>query len=33
MGQEMQWVTREQLGSLTLPPADAELVDLLIRRG
>jgi 8-oxo-dGTP diphosphatase len=32
MGQEMQWVAREQLGSLTLPPADAELVDLLTGR-
>jgi len=32
MGQEMQWVAREQLGSLTLPPADKELVDLLTGR-
>jgi 8-oxo-dGTP diphosphatase len=32
MGQEMQWVAREQLGSLTLPPADEELVDLLTGR-
>jgi 8-oxo-dGTP diphosphatase len=32
MGQEMQWVAREQLGSLTLPPADAELVNLLTGR-
>jgi 8-oxo-dGTP diphosphatase len=32
LGQEMQWVAREQLGSLTLPPADAELVDLLTGR-
>lgn len=33
LGQEMQWVTREQLGSLALPPADTELVELLMRRG
>jgi 8-oxo-dGTP diphosphatase len=33
LGQEMRWVTREQLVSLTLPPADAKLVDLLVRRG
>jgi mutator protein MutT len=32
LGQEMQWVTREQLGSLALPPADAELVEILLRR-
>ena len=32
MGQEMQWVAREQLGSLTLPPGDKELVDLLTGR-
>jgi mutator protein MutT len=32
MGQEMQWVAREELGSLTLPPADEELVDLLTGR-
>lgn len=32
LGQEMQWVTREELHSLTLPPADAELVALLTRR-
>jgi 8-oxo-dGTP diphosphatase len=32
LGQEMQWVTREQLGSLKLPPADVELVDLLTGR-
>jgi 8-oxo-dGTP diphosphatase len=31
MGQEMQWVAREQLVSLTLPPADSELVNLLTR--
>ena len=32
LGQEMQWVTRRQLASLTLPPADAELVELLTRQ-
>jgi len=32
MGQEMQWVAREQLGSLTLPQGDKELVDLLTGR-
>jgi mutator protein MutT len=32
MGQEMQWVAREQLGSLTLPPGDKALVDLLTGR-
>ena len=32
MGQEMQWVARAQLGSLTLPPGDKELVDLLTGR-
>jgi 8-oxo-dGTP diphosphatase len=31
LGQEMQWVTREQLESLALPPADAELVSMLTR--
>jgi 8-oxo-dGTP diphosphatase len=31
LGQEMQWVAREQLASLTLPPADAQLVELLAR--
>lgn len=32
LGQEMQWVARKELHSLTLPPADAELVALLTRR-
>ena len=32
LGQETQWVAREQLGALTLPPADAELVELLTRQ-
>jgi mutator protein MutT len=26
LGQEMRWVTREELKSLELPPADAELI-------
>lgn len=29
LGQEMCWVTRSELGSLTFPPADAELITLL----
>ena len=29
LGQEMRWVPRAELRSLGLPPADAELVDLL----
>ena len=32
LGQEMQWVPREELGSLKLPPADDELVALLTFR-
>lgn len=31
LGQEMQWVRRETLSSLRLPPADDELVSLLTR--
>ena len=31
-GQEMRWVTREDLGQLQFPPADEELIQLLIRR-
>jgi 8-oxo-dGTP diphosphatase len=26
IGQEMRWVTREELGTLQFPPADAELI-------
>jgi len=33
MNQEMQWVAREALASLKLPPADDELVALLTRGG
>lgn len=32
MGQEMRWVARGDLASIPLPPADAELVRLLILR-
>ena len=32
LGQEMQWIRREDLASLTLPPADDELVALLTRQ-
>jgi 8-oxo-dGTP diphosphatase len=31
LGQEMRWVSRQDLASLALPPADAELVQLLTR--
>ena len=31
LGQEMRWVARAELASLDLPPADAELIDLLAR--
>ena len=31
LGQEMRWVTRRELASLPLPPADADLVELLTR--
>ena len=31
LGQEMQWIPREDLRSLKLPPADDELVRLLMR--
>jgi 8-oxo-dGTP diphosphatase len=30
LGQEMRWVTRADLGSLTFPPADDELIARLI---
>jgi 8-oxo-dGTP diphosphatase len=30
LNQEMRWVTREQLRSLEFPPADAELIRLLV---
>ncbi len=31
MGQEMRWVTRDGLGDLPFPPADAELIEWLRR--
>jgi 8-oxo-dGTP diphosphatase len=31
LGQDMQWIRREDLRSLKLPPADDELVSLLMR--
>jgi hypothetical protein len=31
MSQEMQWVPRDALASLKLPPADDELVALLMK--
>jgi 8-oxo-dGTP diphosphatase len=33
LGQEMQWVTRQELRGLQLPPADDELIELLNRPG
>jgi 8-oxo-dGTP diphosphatase len=30
LGQEMRWVPRPELASLQLPPADAELIGLLV---
>jgi mutator protein MutT len=32
LGQEIRWVTRTELPSLEFPPADAELIEMLIRR-
>jgi len=31
LGQQMRWVTREELAELSFPPADAELIRLLTR--
>jgi mutator protein MutT len=31
LGQEMRWVPRRELGALEFPPADAELIQLLMR--
>lgn len=33
LGQEMRWVPRGELPSLGLPPADKELIDLLMASG
>jgi len=32
LGQEMRWVAKQDLGSLTFPPADAELLEVLADR-
>ena len=32
LGQRMQWVPRDELGTLEFPPADGELIGIL-RRG
>jgi 8-oxo-dGTP diphosphatase len=32
LGQEMRWVTREELADLEFPPADAELISILVGR-
>jgi 8-oxo-dGTP diphosphatase len=32
LGQEMRWVSREELAGLEFPPADVELIDRLGRR-
>ena len=32
LGQEMRWVRRSELSSLGFPPADGELIRLLVRR-
>jgi 8-oxo-dGTP diphosphatase len=31
LGQEMRWVTREELRTLPFPPADQELIEILTR--
>jgi 8-oxo-dGTP diphosphatase len=31
LGQEMRWVRREELAALEFPPADAELITILMR--
>ncbi len=33
IGQEMRWVRRSQLTSLEFPPADAELIEMLVNGG
>jgi 8-oxo-dGTP diphosphatase len=32
LGQELKWVAREELASLELPPADAQLIDELLHQ-
>jgi 8-oxo-dGTP diphosphatase len=31
IGQDMRWVTHEELGALSFPPADVELIEFLTR--
>jgi hypothetical protein len=31
LGQEMRWVPREELETLEFPPADAELIKILVQ--
>jgi len=31
IGQEMRWITRDEVGALPFPPADTELIELLTR--
>ena len=33
LGQEMRWVAREELAALAFPPADAELIQMLVGAG
>jgi 8-oxo-dGTP diphosphatase len=33
LGQEMRWVARDELANLEFPPADAELIRILVTRG
>lgn len=33
IGQEMKWVPRDELARLNFPPADAKLIELLVRGG
>jgi mutator protein MutT len=33
LGQEMRWVSRDELAALAFPPADAELIRILIAAG
>jgi hypothetical protein len=32
LGQEIRWIARAELPSLEFPPADAELIEMLVRR-
>jgi mutator protein MutT len=33
LGQQIRWVTRRELGTLQFPPADAELIEILVEEG